>query len=125
MRRTGRRPRTFHAPTCGRPTAGWFRSARWFAPRPTPPTITHYNLFRSIEIDGQPRPGVSSDDAIAAMERQAREHLPPGTRFAWTRLTLDQIEGGSAAALIFGLGIFVVFLVLAAQYESFLDPIGG
>jgi HAE1 family hydrophobic/amphiphilic exporter-1 len=88
-----------------------------------PPTITHYNLFRSIEIDGQPRPGVGSGDAIAAMERQARDHLPPGTRFEWTGLTLDQIEGGSAAALIFGLGIFMVFLVLAAQYENFLDPL--
>ena len=88
-----------------------------------PPTITHYDLFRSIEIDGQPRPGVSSGDAIAAMERQAREHLPSGTRFEWTGLTLDQIEGGSAATLIFGLGIFMVFLVLAAQYESFIDPL--
>jgi HAE1 family hydrophobic/amphiphilic exporter-1 len=88
-----------------------------------PPTITHYDLFRSIEIDGQPRPGIGSGDAIAAMEREARNHLPPGTRFEWTGLTLDQIEGGSMAALIFGLGIFVVFLVLAAQYENFLDPL--
>jgi HAE1 family hydrophobic/amphiphilic exporter-1 len=88
-----------------------------------PPTITHYDLFRSIEIDGQPHPGVGSGDAIAAMERQARDHLPPGTRFEWTGLTLDQIEGGSVAAFIFGLGIFMVFLVLAAQYENFLDPL--
>jgi HAE1 family hydrophobic/amphiphilic exporter-1 len=92
-------------------------------PVKAPPTITHYDLFRSIEIDGQPRPGVSSGDAIAAMERQARDHLPPGTRFEWTGLTLDQLEGGSVAALIFGLGIFMVFLVLAAQYENFLDPL--
>lgn len=88
-----------------------------------PPTITHYNLFRSIEIDGQPKPGVGSGDAITAMENVARAHLPTGTRFEWTGLTLDQIEGGTAAALIFGLGIFMVFLVLAAQYESFLDPL--
>ncbi|MBV8645665.1 MAG: efflux RND transporter permease subunit, partial [Candidatus Eremiobacteraeota bacterium] len=88
-----------------------------------PPTITHYDLFRSIEIDGAPRPGVGSSDAIAAMEKVAKANLPPGTRFEWTGLTLDEIEGGSAAALIFGLGIFMVFLVLAAQYESFLDPL--
>jgi len=88
-----------------------------------PPTITHYNLFRSIEIDGQPKPGVGSGDAIAAMQRVAQAHLPQGARYEWTGLTLDQIEGGSAAALIFGLGIFMVFLVLAAQYESFLDPL--
>jgi len=92
-------------------------------PRQVPPSITHYDLFRSIEIDGQPKPGVGSGDAIAAMEREARAHLPAGVSFAWTGLSLDQIEGGSAAALIFGLGIFMVFLVLAAQYESFLDPL--
>ena len=88
-----------------------------------PPTITHYDLFRSIEIDGQPKPGVGSGDAIAAMENIAQNRLPLGTHFEWTGLTLDQIEGGSAAALIFGLGVFMVFLVLAAQYESFLDPL--
>jgi HAE1 family hydrophobic/amphiphilic exporter-1 len=88
-----------------------------------PPQITHYNLFRSIEVDGQPKPGVSSGAAITAMQNEAKAHLPAGTSFAWTGLSLDQIEGGSAAALIFGLGIFMVFLVLAAQYESFLDPL--
>jgi HAE1 family hydrophobic/amphiphilic exporter-1 len=87
------------------------------------PIITHYNLFRSIEIDGQPAPGKGSGQAIAAMEQLANKVDPAGVSYEWTGLTLDEIEGGSLAVLIFFIGIIFVFLVLAAQYESFVDPL--
>ncbi len=87
-----------------------------------PTEITHFNLARSIEIDGAPAPGVGSGDMIAAMQRLAADKLPAGMSYAWFGLTRDQIEGGNLAALVFGLGIVFVFLVLAAQYENFWDP---
>jgi HAE1 family hydrophobic/amphiphilic exporter-1 len=87
-----------------------------------PTEITHFDLARSIEIDGAPRPGVGTGDMIAAMQHLADTKLPPGMGYAWFGLTRDQIEGGNLAALVFGLGIVFVFLVLAAQYENFWDP---
>ena len=87
-----------------------------------PTEITHFNLFRSIEIDGAPKPGVGSGEAIAAMDGAAAKTLPAGMNYAWFGLSLDQIEGGHLAALIFALGVVFVFLVLAAQYENFWDP---
>ncbi len=85
--------------------------------------ITHFNLFRSIEVDGAPRAGVGSGDAIAAMDDAAKQTLPPGMSYAWSGLSLDQIEGGHLAGIIFGLGIIFVFLVLAAQYGNLWDPL--
>ncbi len=85
-------------------------------------TINHYNLFRSIAINGQPAPGVSSGAAIAAMENVAAQVLPAGLGYEWSGTALEEIESGSQAPMIFGLGIVLVFLVLAAQYESFVDP---
>ncbi len=87
-----------------------------------PTEITHFNLFRSIEIDGAPKPGVGSGDVIAAMQNLATHALPTGMSYAWFGLTRDQIEGGNLAALVFALGVVFVFLVLAAQYENFWDP---
>lgn len=89
----------------------------------TAPIITHYNLYRSIEIDGQPAPGKGSGQAIAAMDQLASKINPPGVGYEWTGLTLDEIEGGSLSVIIFFIGIVFVFLVLAAQYESFVDPL--
>lgn len=86
------------------------------------PTITHYNLFRSITISGGPAPGHGSGEAINTMQRFAQV-LPPGFAYEWSGISREQIESGGAAALIFGLGIVFVFLVLAAQYESFADPL--
>jgi len=88
-----------------------------------PSEITHFNLFRSIEIDGAPKPGVGSGDVIAAMQRLAQQTLPAGMSYAWFGLSRDQVEGGNLAALIFALGVVFVFLVLAAQYENFWDPL--
>jgi HAE1 family hydrophobic/amphiphilic exporter-1 len=88
----------------------------------TAPVITHYNLFRSIEINGQPSPGHGSGEAIAAMQQIAQKVDPPGVSYEWSGISLDQIQAGSQSALIFALGIIVVFLVLAALYESWTDP---
>ena len=87
-----------------------------------PPVISHYNLFRSVEIDGSPAPGYSSGEGISGMEDLATKTMLPGMRFEWTGLTLDEIESGGKALLIFALGIVVVYLTLAAQYESFALP---
>ncbi|MFK8182794.1 MAG: efflux RND transporter permease subunit [Phormidesmis sp.] len=86
-------------------------------------TINHYNLFRSIAINGQPAPGVSSGVAIDAMEEVAAQVLPAGFGYEWSGTALEEIEGGNQAPIIFGLGIILVFLVLAAQYESYVDPV--
>jgi HAE1 family hydrophobic/amphiphilic exporter-1 len=87
-----------------------------------PSNISHYNLFRSIEINGAPAMGVSSGQAINAMEAIAREVLPRGFGYEWSGLSLEEIQAGGAALFIFGLGITFVFLTLAAQYENYIDP---
>ncbi|HEX7124247.1 MAG TPA: multidrug efflux RND transporter permease subunit [Thermodesulfobacteriota bacterium] len=87
-----------------------------------PQTINHFNLFRSAEIIGAAAPGYSSGEAIAAMEETARRVLPQGMTYAWSGLALEEIEAGRTALVIFGLGVLVVFLVLAAQYESWVLP---
>jgi hydrophobic/amphiphilic exporter-1 (mainly G- bacteria), HAE1 family len=87
-----------------------------------PPVITHYNLFRAVEIDGSPAPGVSSGEGIAGMEDLAKQSMMPGMQYEWTGLTLDEIESSGRSLLIFGLGILVVYLTLSAQYESFALP---
>ncbi|MDE3061703.1 MAG: efflux RND transporter permease subunit [Acidobacteriota bacterium] len=87
-----------------------------------PPVISHYNLFRAVEIDGSPAPGYSSGQGIQGMEDLAKKFMLPGMRYDWTGLTLDEIESAGRATLIFGLGILVVYLTLSAQYESFALP---
>ncbi len=87
------------------------------------PIITHYNLFRSIEINGNAAPGKGSGQAITAMQQIAQQIDPPGVGYEWSGLSLDEIQGGSLSAIIFFIGIIFVFLVLAAQYESFVDPL--
>jgi HAE1 family hydrophobic/amphiphilic exporter-1 len=87
-----------------------------------PPVISHYNLFRAVEIDGSAAKGYSSGQGIASMEALAKKVMLPGMGFQWTGLTLDEIESGGKALLIFGLGILVVYLALSALYESFALP---
>lgn len=89
----------------------------------TAPIISHYNLFKCVDINGAPVPGVSSGQAIAEMERIARKVLPQEMSFEWTGISLEEIQSGSLALLIFALGVLFVFLVLAAQYESLIDPL--
>ncbi|NEU74683.1 efflux RND transporter permease subunit [Hassallia byssoidea VB512170] len=88
-----------------------------------PKTITHYNLYRSIKIQGAPATGASSGEAIKAMEEVAKEVLPQGFGYEWTGTYLQEKTSGGATALIFALAIVIVFLVLSAQYESYIDPI--
>ncbi|WP_341528290.1 efflux RND transporter permease subunit [Nostoc sp. UHCC 0302] len=88
-----------------------------------PKIISHYNLYRSIKIQGSPAPGASSGQAIKAMEEVAAEILPQGFGYEWTGTYLQEKTSGGATGLIFGLAIVMVFLVLAAQYESYVDPI--
>jgi HAE1 family hydrophobic/amphiphilic exporter-1 len=88
-----------------------------------PSIINHYNLFRSVEINGSGAPGVSSGQAITAMETVAKETLPKGFGYEWSGLSLEEIQAGGSAFFIFALGIIFVFLTLAAQYESYIDPL--
>jgi HAE1 family hydrophobic/amphiphilic exporter-1 len=87
-----------------------------------PQTINHYNLFRSANLNGSPAPGFSSGEAIAAMEALSARVLPQGMTFAWSGLSREEIEAGSQSAVIFGLGLLLVYLTLAAQYESLTLP---
>jgi HAE1 family hydrophobic/amphiphilic exporter-1 len=87
-----------------------------------PPVITHYNLFRAVEIDGSAAPGVSSSAGLSAMQDLATQNMMPGMTYQWTGLTLDEIESSGKALIIFGLGLLVVYLTLSAQYESFALP---
>jgi HAE1 family hydrophobic/amphiphilic exporter-1 len=88
----------------------------------SPQVITHYNLFRSATVDGSAAPGVSSGQAIATVDSVARTALPSGYTHDWTGLSLEELQSGSQVILLFGLGILVVYLTLAAQYESFSLP---
>lgn len=85
-------------------------------------TINHYNLYRSIEITGSAAPGYSSGQAIKTMDRVSKEVLPAGLGYEWSGTSLEEIESGGQAPIIFGLGLIFVFLVLAAQYENYVDP---
>src|ERR1700757_1893705 len=87
----------------------------------TPQVISHYNLFRSAEIDGSPAPGYSSGQAIATMEQLASK-MPQGFSYQWTGLSLEELQSGGTALVLFGLGTLVVYLTLSAQYESFVLP---
>jgi hydrophobic/amphiphilic exporter-1 (mainly G- bacteria), HAE1 family len=84
--------------------------------------ISHYNLFRSAEIDGSAAPGHSSGEGIAAMEELSKKALPQGMAYEWSGLSLEEIQSGGKALILFGLGLVVVYLTLAAQYESFVLP---
>ncbi|MEX2222441.1 MAG: multidrug efflux RND transporter permease subunit [Candidatus Rokuibacteriota bacterium] len=92
-------------------------------PTTGPDTISHYNLYRSAEIAGDTAPGASSGQAIAAMQDVAQRLLPPGMAYEWSGLAFQEIEAGSRAGFVFALSAFFVFLVLAAQYESWLVPL--
>ena len=87
-----------------------------------PSIINHYNLFRSVQITGNTAPGVSSGQAIDIMNKISKEVLPKSFSYEWSGLSLEEIGSGSSAFFIFGLGIVFVFLVLAAQYENYIDP---
>lgn len=88
-----------------------------------PDRVMHYNGFTTAEINGGPAPGFSSGEAQAALEKILAETLPNGMTYEWTELTYQQILAGNAGAFIYPLIILLVFMVLAAQYESLTLPL--
>jgi len=92
-------------------------------PSAGPDRAMRYNGFLSADISGGAAPGYSSGQAQDAIQRIAAETLPPGIGFEWTELTYQEILAGNSALWIFPLAIALVFLVLAAQYESLTLPL--
>jgi multidrug efflux pump len=88
-----------------------------------PDRVQRYNAYVSADINGGPAPGVSSGQAQAIMEKIAAETLPKGVSFEWTDLTYQDILAGNTLVYIFPLCVLLVFLVLAAQYESWTLPL--
>jgi HAE1 family hydrophobic/amphiphilic exporter-1 len=92
-------------------------------PATAPYRVLRYNLYPAADIQGDTAPGYSSGEAIAAMERLAREILPAGMYFEWTDLAYQQRVSGDSGALAFALGVVFVFIFLAALYESLTLPL--
>ncbi|HUC65386.1 MAG TPA: multidrug efflux RND transporter permease subunit [Stellaceae bacterium] len=87
-----------------------------------PALVSHFNSFPAVQITGDAAPGYSSGQAIAAMEETARATLPQGYAFGWSGVAFAEKQAGGAAVLVFGFGIVLVFLILAAQFESWALP---
>jgi multidrug efflux pump len=94
-----------------------------FEDRTGPYRVTRYNLYPATEVQGQTGPGASSGEALAAMERLAAERLPDGFGYEWTELAYQERQVGNTTILIFAAAVLFVFLVLAAQYESWALPL--
>lgn len=88
-----------------------------------PALVPHFNGFPSAQISGAAAAGYSSGDSIEAMERVASEVLPQGYGFAWSGMALQEKASGSSSTIAFVFGLLIVFLILAAQYESWSLPI--
>ncbi|NDV23074.1 efflux RND transporter permease subunit [Desulfovibrio sp. JC022] len=88
-----------------------------------PEYIQRYNLFRAIEITASNAPGYSTGQAMAVMEKIARDTLPRGYGFDWTNIAYQEKKSGGEVIVIFALAVLMVFLVLAAQYESWIIPL--
>ncbi|WP_339695377.1 multidrug efflux RND transporter permease subunit [uncultured Roseivirga sp.] len=86
------------------------------------PVISHYNLFRSLEINGNAAPGYSSGQALAALEEVAAEVLPAGYGYDFSGLSKEELSSGNSTIMIFALAIVLVSLLLAALYESWSVP---
>ena len=87
-----------------------------------PDLLSHFNGFPAAQITGNASAGYSSGDAIRAMEDAARKVLPPGYDFAWSGMAYEEKQSGGTSAAAFGFGLIIVFLVLAAQFESWTLP---
>src|SRR5207253_4421171 len=88
-----------------------------------PLILTRYNMYPAAGINGNAGPGVSSGDAIALMQKLARDELPSNMKTEWTEMAYLEIEAGNTAMIVFGFAVVMVFLVLAAQYESWALPL--
>jgi hydrophobic/amphiphilic exporter-1 (mainly G- bacteria), HAE1 family len=87
-----------------------------------PETVTRNNLFNAVTINGMPKPGYSSGDAIKAIQEVAQHYLPRGYSYEWSGMTREEIGAGSQTTLIFLLSLLFVYFLLAAQYESYILP---
>jgi HAE1 family hydrophobic/amphiphilic exporter-1 len=91
--------------------------------RSTGPAYTNrFNLYRSVEITGAPAPGYSSADALRALEETARDVLPPEMGYAWNAGSFQEQRASGSSTVVFGFALLMVFLILAAQYESWKLP---
>jgi HAE1 family hydrophobic/amphiphilic exporter-1 len=88
-----------------------------------PETVTRNNLFNAVTINGIPKPGYSTGDAIRAIEETAKQTLPRGYAYEWTGMTREEKKTGGQTAFIFLLSIIFVYFLLAAQYESYILPL--
>jgi HAE1 family hydrophobic/amphiphilic exporter-1 len=87
-----------------------------------PALISHYNIYRSVEINGTPKPGFSSGQAITALREVAAETLPEGYGYEFSGMSSEEIKAGDSTTTIFAISIVFVFLFLAALYESWSIP---
>jgi len=88
-----------------------------------PETIERYNLFRSATVNGNPAPGYSSGQALAAMEAAAKANLPDGYAYEWTGMSYEEVKASAAGSAVFALSIIFAYLFLVAQYESWTVPL--
>ena len=100
-----------------------FGALATFVERDGPVMVVRYNMYPAAVINGAPAPGVSSGQAITAMQEVADRELPSTMRTSWTELAFLQLQTGSTAMYAFTLAVALVFLVLAAQYESWTLPL--
>ena len=89
-----------------------------------PDLVTRFNNYPAIAINGAPAPGVSSGQALAAIREVAEEVMPPGYGFEWAGEAREEVSSGATSAYAFVFGLIFVFLILAAQYESWSLPVG-
>src|SRR5690606_39189872 len=82
-----------------------------------------YNMYNAARVNGNVEPGYSTGDAIAEIKRLAAERLPRGYSFDWAGMTREEVKSGDQAIYIFLISLTLVYLLLAAQYESFLLPL--
>ncbi len=88
-----------------------------------PQIVQRYNLYYSVPVQGDSKPGISSGQALDAMEALAKKTLPEGMSYEWTEIAFQEKAAGNTAIYVFALGVLLVFLVLAAQYESWALPL--
>jgi len=100
------------------PITGFVTLTRVYGPQ----SISRFNLYTSMGINGSPNPGYSSGDAISAINEVAAQTLPVGYAFEYSGMTREEISAGSQTLFIFTLVIIFVFLLLSAQYESYIVP---
>ncbi|GJD91742.1 MULTISPECIES: efflux RND transporter permease subunit [Methylobacterium] len=87
-----------------------------------PQIVQRFNLYYSVPVQGVAKPGISTGQALDAMEEIAKKSLPDGYAYDWTEIAFQQKAAGGTAIYVFALGVLLVFLVLAAQYESWALP---